>query len=71
MCNQIESIVIRNEAYKLCKDLFKDKLTDCYLYGSYARGDFNKDSDVDIMMVVKMRYEPTIIKSSKNWKNIL
>ena len=24
-----------------------------YLYGSYARGDFEKDSDVDIVAVVK------------------
>lgn len=35
---------------------FKEKLTDCYLYGSYARGDYHKYSDVDIMMVVDLDY---------------
>ena len=57
MCNQKESLAIRNEAYNLCKDVLQDKITDCYLYGSYARGDYDQESDVDIMIVVDMSYE--------------
>ncbi|MBO7360653.1 MAG: nucleotidyltransferase domain-containing protein [Clostridia bacterium] len=57
MCDRNESIRIRDEAYALCREVFKEKLTDCYLYGSFARGDFDGDSDVDIMMVVDMTYE--------------
>jgi len=57
MCNRVESIQIRDEAYALCREVLGEKLTDCYLYGSFARGDFNGDSDVDIMMVVAMTYE--------------
>lgn len=57
MCNKIEALQIRDKAYSLCKVLFADKLTDCYLYGSYARGDFDKESDIDIMMVVDLSLE--------------
>lgn len=57
MCDRNESLKIRDEAYELCKALFNDKLTDCYLYGSYARGDYDNESDVDIMMVVDFSYQ--------------
>ena len=46
MCDRNESIRIRDEAYALCREVFKEKLTD-----------FDEDSDVDIMMVVDMTYE--------------
>ena len=57
MCDRNESLKIRDEAYLLCKEVFGDKLTDCYLYGSYARGDYNEESDIDIMMVIDLGYE--------------
>ena len=34
------------------KDLFKDKLVSVILFGSYARGDYNNESDIDIMVIV-------------------
>ena len=57
MCNTNESIQIQKEAYALCRSFLTDKLKDCYLYGSYARGDYHQYSDVDIMMVVDMNYD--------------
>lgn len=30
------------------------KLTKVIVYGSYARGDYNSSSDVDVMILVKM-----------------
>ena len=33
------------------KDVLGDKLRNVILYGSYARGDYNEDSDVDIMVL--------------------
>lgn len=45
---------VLGEVYKYCKDIFGDKLCDAYLYGSYARGDYNKDSDIDILVTVDM-----------------
>lgn len=34
--------------------LYGDKLKAVILYGSYARGDFESDSDVDIMILVEL-----------------
>lgn len=39
-----------------CKPILGDKYCDAYLYGSYARGDFNEESDVDILITVKLGY---------------
>lgn len=36
------------------RQLLGDKLSKVILYGSYARGDYQKYSDVDIMILVKM-----------------
>ncbi|MCL2018866.1 MAG: nucleotidyltransferase domain-containing protein [Oscillospiraceae bacterium] len=41
---------IRREA----ENIFGDKLVDVILYGSYARGDYNNDSDIDIMIKVSV-----------------
>jgi len=37
---------------KRIKKSFGDKVKKIILYGSYARGDYNKDSDVDILVIV-------------------
>ena len=34
--------------------MFDHKLKRVLLYGSYARGDFNSESDIDIMVLVEM-----------------
>jgi predicted nucleotidyltransferase len=52
MCTQSEAIEIFNEVVKRCEELFGDKLRDAYLYGSYARGDFDDESDIDILVTV-------------------
>ena len=38
--------------YEKAKTVFGDKLKDVYLYGSYARGDFNENSDIDFLITV-------------------
>jgi len=42
-----------NEFNFLCKKHYGECVHDIILYGSYARGDYNKNSDIDIMVVVK------------------
>lgn len=37
--------------------IFGDRLTRIILYGSYARGDFNQDSDMDIMILADVQPE--------------
>lgn len=39
------------------KSVFGDKLKSVILYGSYARGDYRSDSDMDIMIMVDMQPE--------------
>lgn len=36
------------------RTLLKNDLSKIILYGSYARGDFQKDSDVDVMILVNL-----------------
>ena len=38
----------------MIKDIMGSKLTKVIVYGSYARGDYNSSSDVDVMILVKM-----------------
>lgn len=57
MCTQNQAISILSQAYKMCSGIFADKLNDAYLYGSYARGDYDEGSDVDILVTVDMEPE--------------
>ena len=52
-----KSDLICRDACLRCKDIFQEKLTDCFLYGSYARGDYGPESDVDIAVIVNEKYE--------------
>jgi nucleotidyltransferase len=38
---------------KLLQEEFQDKLISVVLYGSVARGDNRKDSDIDLLLVIK------------------
>lgn len=42
-----------DEAEKKLKDLFGKKLTNVILFGSYARGDYDEESDIDIIALVR------------------
>ena len=35
-----------------CRTAFNEKLFDVRLFGSYARGDYNEESDIDIMVIL-------------------
>lgn len=41
----------------LSKAVFGDKLDSAFLYGSYARGEQNADSDIDIMVLANVSRE--------------
>lgn len=36
------------------KEIFGEKLESVILYGSYARGDFDEESDIDLMALIDM-----------------
>ena len=66
MCNQSQAIAILGEVYTSCNPIFGNSITDAYLYGSYARGDYHAESDIDILLTVDL--EPEAI--SKVRRNI-
>ena len=49
MCDRREAMAILHEAYDKCSAVLP--LSDAYLYGSYARGDYDSESDVDIILI--------------------
>lgn len=53
MCSKSELKIILSEMAKTAKETFGEQLDSVILYGSYARGDYTPDSDVDIMILVR------------------
>ena len=43
MCTKEQALEILSEAYERCQKLYKGRVCDAYLYGSYARGDFHAE----------------------------
>ena len=54
MCTSSQAMSIFREVYSACDELFDSRITDAYLYGSYARGDYHEDSDMDILLAVNL-----------------
>ncbi len=46
-----------NEYIEKVKNIYNQSICKIILYGSYARGDFKSDSDIDIMVLVKLTDE--------------
>jgi len=54
--------ILREFKRELTK-ILGDKLVDVILFGSYARGDYTDESDVDVLIIVKEK--PTIDEENK------
>lgn len=76
--NDIQEII--NDFTVKIRKLLGNSLKQIVLYGSYARGDFNENSDIDIMILIDMKdrelencYEKIVeiaydIESEQNFK---
>lgn len=53
MCTKSELQIILTEIAATARETFGEQLDSVILYGSYARGDYTPESDVDIMILVK------------------
>ena len=49
-----KTLKIIEETEQLSRMLFGDKMFDFYLYGSYAKGDYNKYSDIDLLITLDL-----------------
>lgn len=76
MCTADAGLIAR-EVYSECSKVFPGRIHDAYLYGSYARGDFDSESDIDILLTVdadsteisRRRYDLAEITSSLSLKH--
>ncbi|MDR2571359.1 MAG: nucleotidyltransferase domain-containing protein [Oscillospiraceae bacterium] len=57
MCDQSTLKQITNKVVQVINDYFGNNLDKIILYGSYARGDNDGDSDIDIMALVDVSPE--------------
>ena len=57
MCSTEQAVEILGEVCRTCNRVFEKKISDAWLYESYARGDYDKDSDVDILLTVDVETE--------------
>lgn len=54
MCSKTQLQTILKAIYQKSAEEFGDKLDAVILYGSYARGDYDEESDIDVMVRVKL-----------------
>lgn len=45
--------IVTSEVVNQAVEIIKDDIYKIYLYGSYARGDYTSESDIDIMIVLR------------------
>lgn len=56
-CSESRLDIILREIARCADEVFKEELSKVVLYGSYARGDYNAESDIDIMILVDLPAE--------------
>lgn len=52
MCTEIQLNMIQNEMVKCYQQVYGKDIVDIFLYGSYARGDYDSESDIDFAAIV-------------------
>ncbi len=53
MCTKNELNIILTEMVQAYRKIYGTELVTVILYGSYARGDYQRDSDIDIVAIVR------------------
>ena len=72
MCTQVQFNNLLDRFVKNSRELFGEKLKDIILFGSYARGDFDDESDVDIFLLLDIpeneawKYRNSIVEATSD-----
>ena len=53
MCTKNELSIILRKLAEVYKSVYGERIVKIFLYGSYARGDFDRESDIDIVALVR------------------
>ncbi len=56
-----------NQLLELIDEVFGDRVKKVILYGSYARGDYKKNSDIDIMILTDLNKDELIEYRDRLW----
>ena len=67
MCSQNELNVLLKEIAAIYRKVFGEDIVKIVLYGSYARGTFDAESDIDIVAIVKGEREELQRKLREVW----
>lgn len=70
MCNNNILEEIKKEICLESMRLFGNKLQSVILYGSYARGDYDEESDIDVMIIADIKQDD-ISKMRKTLSNYI
>ena len=57
MCTRNQAFEILKTVYCACDPILERSIHDAILYGSYARGDFHAESDIDILLTADLSQE--------------
>ncbi len=57
MCTKSELEMVLSATQSGLREIFGNRLEDVLLYGSYARGDYDSESDIDVMALVDLPKE--------------
>ena len=68
MKQRIENII--NEFISGVNNILGKRAKKIILYGSYARGDYNKNSDIDIMILTDLNDDEFIVNAEKTQEQI-
>ena len=67
MCSQNKLNILLKEIAAIYRKVFGDDIVKIVLYGSYARGTFDAESDIDIAAIVKGEREELQRKLREVW----
>ena len=62
MCTKNEAFEIFASVYASCNQISGDRIHDAILYGSYARGEQNAESEIDILLTADLTQEQIVEK---------